>query len=107
MSTVNLAYVYNVQRCNELHRFCKEHGYGYLIMDDRGSSIYDLMKRELDPELEDMLNGILNRYSMITWEHIKEIKQTRAIPNDDIVTYVLKNKLHFTMSPFCIKHRQT
>ena len=106
MNTINLAFVYNVQRCNELHRFCKENGYGYLIMDDRGNSIYDLMNRDLDSELENILNGMLDSYSMITWEHIKDIKLTRPVPNDDIVTYVLKNKLHFTMSPFCIKRRQ-
>lgn len=106
LPTINMAYIYNIQRCNELHRFCKEHGYGYLIIDDRENSIYDLKKRAIDPQLVDYLNTILNDQNMIVWQNIKEIKLTRSVSNADIAAYVLQNKLHFTMKPFCIKRRE-
>jgi len=106
LPTINMAYIYNIQRCNELHRFCKEHGYGYLIIDDHENSIYDLKKRAIDLELVDYLNTILNDQNMIVWQNIKEIKLTRSVSNADIAAYVLQNKLHFTMKPFCIKRRE-
>jgi len=105
MNTVNMAFIYNIQRCNALHIFCKEKGYGYLIIDDRGNSIYDIKSRRLDEELVATLNNILNSQSMIVWKNIKEIKQTRPVPNEDIAAYVLQNRLYFTMEPFCIKRR--
>jgi hypothetical protein len=52
------------------------------------------------------LNTVLNKQTMIVWKNIKEIKQTRAVSNVDIAAYVLQNKLHFTMKPFCIKKRE-
>ena len=105
MNTVNMAFIYNIQRCNALHSFCKEKGYGYLIIDDRGNSIYDIKSRKLDEELVDTLNNILDSQSMIIWKNIKEIKLTRPVPNEDIAAYVLQNRLYFTMEPFCIKRR--
>ena len=102
---INMAFVYNVKRFNELHRFCQKNGYGYLIIDDRGNSIYDLKKRTLDPSLTDKLNAILNNRGMVIWNDIKEIKQTHTVLNEDISAYILQNKLHFTMQPFCIKRR--
>lgn len=102
-NTLNMAYIYNTQRFNELHAFCKKNGYGYLITDDRKNSIYDIMHRTVDPELVECLNAVLNKQTMIVWENVKEIKQTRAVSNADIAAYVLQNKLHFTMRPFRIK----
>ena len=106
LPTINMAYIYNIERCNELHRFCKEHGYGYLIIDDRGNSIYDIRSRVIDPELVSSFNTILNNQTRIVWRHVKELKETRPISNADIAAYVLQNKLHFTMEPFCIKRRK-
>lgn len=105
LPTINMAFVYNIKRCNELHRFCQKNGYGYLIIDDRGNSIYDLKKRTLDPSLADKFNDILTRRSIIIWNDIIEIKQIQPVSNADIAAYVLQNKLHFTMQPFCIKRR--
>lgn len=105
LPTLNMAYIYNIQRYNELHRFCKEHGYGYLIIDDRENSIYDIRNRVVDQELVDCLNTVLNNQTMIVWRNIKDIKLTRQVSNADIAAYVLQNKLHFTMEPFCIKRR--
>lgn len=105
LPTVNMAFRYNVQRCNALHCFCREHGYGYLILDNRGNSIYDIKARKVDPELVAVLDEILETQTRIVWKHIKEIKETRPVPNEDIAAYVLQNRLSFSMEPFCIRRR--
>lgn len=105
MQTVNMAFIYNIERCNALHSFCKKHGYGYLITDDHGNSILDIKNRTVDQELTDILNSILNNNGLIVWNDIKAIKQTQSVSNHDISAYVLQNKLHFTLKPFCIKRR--
>jgi len=105
MSTINMGVVYNISRCNELHRFCKEKGYGYLILDDRGNSIYEIKNRRVDPELADCLNEILQSNNVILWKDVKDIMSVHKITNADIAAYVLQNKLCFTMNPFCIKKK--
>ena len=89
-----------------LHLFCKENGYGYLIMDGQGKSIYDIRSRVLDTVLTEKLNAVLQKQGMIVWRNIKEIKSVCPVSNVDIATYVLQNRLRFTMAPFCIKRRE-
>lgn len=105
LPTINMAYIYNIKRCNELHSFCKANGYGYLIIDDRDNSIYDIKSRDIDKKLEDELDLVLEENGMIVWGDIVRIKEFVTVTNADIAAYVLKNKLHFTMGPFCIKRR--
>lgn len=105
LRTINMAYIYNIKRCNALHRFCRENGYGYLIMDDRGNSIYDIKNRTVKPILAECFDTLLKHQDMIFWNDIKEIKLTHPVSNADIAAYVLQNKLHFTMNPFCIRRR--
>lgn len=106
LPTINMAFHYNIRRCNELHRFCKENGYGYLIIDDRGNSIYDIKNRAIDSALVERLDTMLSEQTMIVWRNIKELKLTYPVSNADIAAYVLQNKLYFTMEPFCIKRRE-
>ena len=103
LATVNMALIYNIQRCNALHLFCRENGYGYLIIDDRGNSIYDLRCREVAPDLEEQLGAILGDFGEITWDDVKAIKKTRSVPNADIAAYVMQNQLRFTLKPFRIR----
>ena len=105
LQTLNMAYAYNIERCNALHRFCKENGYGYLIVDSRMRSIYDIKERILDPELTAKLDEILNEKNKILWQDVKAIKETQTVLNEDIASYVLQNRLFFTMNPFCIRRR--
>ncbi|MBQ7384012.1 MAG: hypothetical protein IJV72_04395 [Clostridia bacterium] len=104
--TVNMAIIYNITRCNALHSFCKENGFGYLIIDDRNNSIFDLKSKELDSALCEELNRILDTNSMIFWNDIKRLKEVYTLRNEEIAAYVLQNKLHFTLEPFCIKRRK-
>lgn len=106
LNAINMALIYNVHRCNGLHRFCKDNGYGYLIMDARGDTIYDIKNRVVDSDLTERFDDLLNRQSMIVWNDIKQIKQDRPVANQDIAAYVLQKKLHFTLKPFCIKYRE-
>ncbi len=100
--TINMALSYNAARFNALHRFCKEHGYGYLIIDNRGNSIYDLKDRVVAPELTCALNNILDKNKRIVWQDIKDLRQSIEISNQDIVAFVLQKKLNFRLSPYCI-----
>ena len=106
LATVNMALIYNIQRCNALHLFCRENGYGYLIIDDRGNSIYDLRCREIAPDLEEQLGAILGDFGEITWDDVKAIKKTRSVLNADIAAYVMQNQLRFTLKPFRIRRRR-
>lgn len=105
LSTIRMASIYYVGLCNALHLFCAQNGYGYLIMDERGNSIYDLKQRELDPRLTQSLNSILQATGDIWWNDVKALKTTLAIRNEDIVAYVLQNRLRFTVKPFHICYR--
>lgn len=106
LPTVNMAFIYNIKRCNALHLFCKANGYGYLIVDDRGDSMFDLKNRALDPALKERLDVILQTRKRIVWNDILQIKRRLSVSNADIAAYVLQNKLHFTMEPFCIRYRE-
>lgn len=76
-----------------------------MIIDDRENSIYDVKNKIVDPELVEQFNAILEKRTMIGWQDIKEIKETRSVSNMDIAAYVLQNKLYFIKKPFCIKRR--
>lgn len=104
--TVNMAFFYNIERFNGLHRFCKENGYGYLIMDDRGNSIYDVKNKEVDPKIAEHFDAVLKNKGKILWEDIKGIKLEMPVLNIDIAAYVLQSKLYFTKKPYCIKKRE-
>ncbi len=106
LPTINMGFAYNLERFNALHNFCTENGYGYLITDDRGNSIYDIKNKIIDEELVKTLDNILNTKNFISWRDIKDIKLTRSVANIDIVAYVLQNKLRFSMSPFSIRRRK-
>ena len=102
--TVNMALSYNKSRFNALHCFCKERGYGYLIMDDRGNSIYDLKNRVIAPELACALSDMLDKNKRIVWQDIKELSQNIKIRNQDVAAFVLQRNLNFRLSPYCIWH---
>lgn len=104
--TLNMALGYNIKRFNELHRFCKENGYGYLITDPQGRSIYDIRSKELAPEPVEILNDILDKQLCIVWRNIQDIKQMYEFSQVDIAAYILQNRLYFTLKPFCIKRRE-
>ena len=104
--TVNMAFFYNIERFNGLHCFCKESGYGYLIMDDRGNSIYDVKSKAVDPKISERFDAILKSKGKILWEDIKKIKLEMPVSNIDIAAYVLQSKLYFTKKPYCIKKRE-
>ena len=107
LPVTNMAFSYNIKKANALHMFCKQYGYGYMIIDPyRGTSIYDIKEKEVDGELVDLLNSALDKQGMIMWETVKQIKQTHTVSNEDIAAYVLQNKLNFTLKPFCIKRWQ-
>jgi hypothetical protein len=103
--TINMAFSYNVTRFNELHRFCKANGYGYLIIDDRGHSIFELQKMKIDPELEQSLWEILDKRGEILWHDIKDLQERMSVSNVDLAAFALGNKLFLLSKPFVIRHR--
>ena len=105
--TINMAFSYNVNRFNQLHKFCKQNGYGYLIIDDRGCSIFELQKRQIDIELEQSLFEILDKRGEILWTDIKDLheKMGTSVSNTDLAAFALKNKLFLSSMPFVIRHR--
>lgn len=105
--TINMAFPYNVNRFNELHKFCKQNGYGYLIIDDRGQSIFDLQKMKIDIELEQSLWEILDKRGEILWHDIKDLQDRMriSITNTDLAAFTLGNKLFLLSKPFVIRRR--
>ena len=105
--TINMAFSYNVNRFNQLHKFCKQNGYGYLIIDDRGCSIFELQKRQIDIELEQSLFEILDKRGEILWTDIKDLheKMGTSVSNTDLAAFALKNKPFLSSMPFVIRHR--
>lgn len=101
--TLNLAISYNLTRFNNLHLFCKQNGYGYLIVSDRGVSVFDIKSMDIDHSLAEALNDVLDRNGIIFWKDIVEIKKSRSVTNEEIAAFVLKNKLDFKLRPFTIK----
>ena len=105
MPTLNLAYAYNIERCDALHRYAKENGYGYLIIDDRGSTPDELKRLALDPDLTERLDALLRERGQIVWNDILEIKLDRSVSNRELVAYVLQTGLWLTPDPFRIQRR--
>jgi hypothetical protein len=106
LPAINMAYIYNIQRFNELHQFCVNNGYGYLIIDDNDNSIYDLKNRAIANELTDALNAVLDKKGQIDDQSLSVLRSAYKLSKLDIASYVLQNKLHFSPKPFCIKKRK-
>ena len=104
---INMAYHYNVHRFNELHRYCARNGYGYLITNDRGQSIFKIKAKPIDAAVRDALNAVCRENGAILWQDICELKKQYPLSNETIVAYVLQEKLRFEMDPyFCITARK-
>lgn len=105
LPTLNMAYIYNVNRCNSLHLYCREHGYGYLVTNERGVTIYDLKRRNMDPAAQDALLHVLNEHGKITEEDLRRLRPLHRITDADIAAFVLQNRLRFTPTPYVITRR--
>ena len=103
--TLSLALYYNVCKMNALHAFCRENGYGYLILDDEGRSIFELRRLPLEDALRENLLAILREAGQITWQDIKTLRKSHLLSNDHIAAFVLSEKLHLTINPFSISPR--
>lgn len=106
LPTINLAYNYNLTRFNALHSFCRKNGYGYIVMNDRGKSIYDIKAINVDEALKARLDEILDKRTMIIWSDILKLKEEFKITNETVVAYVLQNNLSFNLKPFTIRKKQ-
>lgn len=103
LNTINLGFYYNLLRFNDLHQYCKENGYGYIIISERFKSFFDIKKTDIEPELEDWLLNILEKRKVINWRDILTLKGKFVITNEKIVAFVIKHKLKFTLNPFVIR----
>ena len=97
---------YNRARCNALHCFCRDHGYGYLITDDRGHSIHDLMQMPTPEEAVGELHRLLKEKGMVTWEDIKELRRTHPLDSLTLSAILMQERLRFSLSPFRILPRR-
>lgn len=100
---MNMPIFYNVARFNALHSFCKSKGIGYLILDKTGRSIFDIRNGMLPDGLEEDLNTILDSKGEILWSDVKALKETYTVTQEIMAAYILKNKLHFVISPYRIR----
>lgn len=105
VAVINMAYGYNIKRFNDLHTYCKRNGFGYLVMNDRFKTIFDVKQTELDRNLVKEFDYVLEKTDSIVWKDIVLLRDKYAITNDIIAAYVLQNKLDFRLKPFRIKKR--
>ena len=105
ISISGMAYAYNITRFNVFHTFCKKNGYGYLIINERTTSIFEVKSRILSEKLDNELFNILKTNGVITWQDIKQLRGFINIKNLDITTFVLQHKLFFIPQPFSIRLR--
>ena len=106
VSVGNMALYYNVSRFNELHSYCKRMGYGYLILDERGHSIFDYKNKKLNPLLISELERILDEKDVIIWNDVKDLRKRFEVNAKTLCAYVLQNKLHFSVEPYRIRRRR-
>lgn len=104
LPTLNMAIYYNLNRFRALHRFCKENGYGYLIIDDRYNTIFDIRNSEIDKELSEALLQVLNKTGRIVWHDIQRLKSKFNISDSILAAFVIQNKLKFTLDPYVISY---
>ena len=100
--TLNMSFSYNIKRFNALHRFCVQNGYGYLVIDDKRNSIYDIKRFNVGDKIKKALDGVLDEKRCILWTDIAALKKSLKITNKDVAAYVLQKKLLFTTKPLCI-----
>lgn len=98
----NMAITYNQRRYRELDLFCKENGYGYLIMDSDGMTLDDVKSTPMEPYIEEKLNEMLRKTGSLYWDEVKEFKTDYHVSSLAIFAYILRNRLHFTLKPYCI-----
>ncbi len=104
LPTLNMAFSYNTKRFQALRDFCERKGYGYLIVDDREQTLWDLEHLPLAPTLKSALDAVLSSKGRILWGDIFEVKEAHGLTSTLIAAYVLQSKLHFVMdSYFCIR----
>ena len=95
-----MALTYYVKRFNALHLFCKERGFGYLILDCNHHSIYDIKAGTVAPETVAALNGRLEEQGVLLTEDICRIRESYPLSTGDLTAYVLQNKLYCTDIPY-------
>ena len=103
--TLSLALYYNVCKMNALHAFSKEEGYGYLILDDQNRSVFDLRRLPVPASTREALLTVLEERGAILEEDIEALRNSHTLTNETLAAFVLSEKLHFAIDPFCIKRR--
>lgn len=96
----NMAYAHNRTRFRALHAFCEKKGYGYLVVDDRGQTPWELRQLILEEALVGALDEILLKNGRILWTDISELKKSYKVTSAMIAAYVLQKDLCFSMEPY-------
>lgn len=92
---LEMAAYHNRERFNALHVFCRLRGYGYLIIDENATSIYELREERLPPEVAEAMDAVLNRRGRITKDDISHLRLQFSITRRLLATYALNRHLDF------------
>lgn len=105
-STRTIATSSNTARFNALHLFCRENGFGYLILSSRDESIYEIKNMELDKELCALLNERLDMQGYLDWSDLFPLTEHFKINDTVIAAFVLQNHLDYFYKPLRIKRKE-
>ena len=91
----------NVAKWRAALQFCRERGYGFLVTDNR-RTLSQVLDRHIPPGFEQRLGDAL-RNGHLDWPTCKRIRDEEGAHALDLTTFVLRNRLVWTLSPMRIE----
>lgn len=99
---VKFAVYYNKERFEALDSFCKNNGCGYVIMDDKLNTKFQLENVILAEEIQTTLDNHFTKNKTLNWGEVKSFREKLNCNSDFIITYILQNNLFFSFQPYII-----
>ena len=90
----------NVAKWRAAFQFCRARGYGFLVTDNR-CTLSQVLDRHIPPGFEKRLGAAL-RKGHLDWPTCKRIRDEERARALDLTTFVLRNRLVWTLSPMRI-----
>lgn len=94
---LNMCVSYNIQKFYTLKDYCEKHGYGYLILDDKRNSFFDI--NDPNEKFNSALLAELNQNPNIKYDEYKEIYSGTHASLKNLLTLIKDKKLTLTF-PF-------
>ena len=94
----------NVLKFRAMHNFCKEHGMGYTVIDDRSRTIFDHRQIKYNTDIAKILVDACNKNGKLNYHQYNTLLNCNnlSIRMTELASLVLGEKLVWSLQPFSI-----